>query len=329
MEKVKNAEKLLEIKNLEVYFNTKKGKIPIISNINFEVLEKRTLGIVGESGSGKSVTALSIMKLLPEKIAAISKGSIKFKGTDITLFNQAQMQKIRGKNISMIFQDPLTSLNPSVKIKTQLTEGILLDKKMSKREALDYSINLLKKLGIPDPSRRINDYPFQFSGGMQQRVMIAIAISRNPSLLIADEPTTALDVSVQNQILVLLKELKDEFNMGLIIISHDMGVIAKTCDEVLIMYAGKIMELGESHDIFYNTKHPYTKALLNSIPKLDKNSRTKLKSIDGSSPEIEDAPLGCRFHPRCDQKLKICCLEEPGPSTNTSGHLYYCWNPIR
>jgi len=329
MSNIEKSSKLLDINNLKIMFKTKKGKIIVVENISFKVEKNKVLGIVGESGSGKSVTALSIIKLLPERISEIVDGSINFKDVDITKLPEKFMQRIRGKEISMVFQDPLTSLNPSLNIKIQLIEGIILDKKMSKKEALEYSINLLRQVGISDPKRRINEYPFKFSGGMQQRVMIAMAISRNPLLLIADECTTAVDVSIQEQILDLLLDLKNKFNMGLIIITHDMGVIAKMCDEVLVMYAGKIMEIADVFELFNNPQHPYTAGLLNTVPKLNLKSRLKLPHIEGSLPEIGNVPDGCRFHPRCDRKIDICKIEKPRLEKINDNHIYYCWNPIK
>ena len=320
-------EKILSVEDLEVTFKSKISQIKIINNISFSLNGNGVLGIVGESGSGKTLTALSILKLLPKEISKITNGSIKFKGADLTKYSEHEMQKIRGKEISMIFQDPLTSLNPALTVKTQLLETIKLDKRIPKKKMLEYAIDLLKLVGIPSPEIRINDFPFKFSGGMQQRVMIAIAICREPSLLIADEPTTALDVSIQQQILNLLLDIKKKRNMALMIITHDMGVISKMCDRVLVMYGGKIMELADLDELFYKPMHPYTISLLKAIPKLSQKSKTTLLNIEGSPPELENMPSGCAFHPRCYRKKDICSVKEPDIRKNGKNHIYYCWNP--
>ncbi|WP_436895633.1 ABC transporter ATP-binding protein [Mammaliicoccus sciuri] len=297
---------LLEIHNLSTGFDINGKNYNAISNVNLTLEKGEILGVVGESGSGKSVLSMSILKLLPEKIAKINSGEIKYMGERIDQYTNEQLNNIRGKELAMIFQEPMTSLNPVFTIGNQLIEMMLLHLNISKKEAKERAIDLLKKVGIPRAHQVINEYPHQLSGGMRQRVMIAMSISCYPKLLIADEPTTALDVTVQAQILDLLKKVQDETDMGVIFISHDLGVIAEICDTVAVMYAGKIVERASVEEIFNNPKHPYTKLLLQTIPRLDVK-QDKLETIKGSVPSIDKIPsVGCNFYDRCPFAMDAC-----------------------
>lgn len=318
------AKKLLEVKNLKTSFFTHLGEVQAVRGISFDLEEGGVLGIVGESGSGKSVTSLSIMGLIdiPGKI---KEGEILFDGTDLTKLNRREMEDYRGNEIAMIFQDPMTSLNPVYTIKNQMIEVIKRHTDLNSSEALERAKELLKMVGIPDPKTQINDYPHQFSGGMRQRALIATAISCNPRLLIADEPTTALDVTIQAQILELLKVLQKDTGMSIILITHDLGVIAEVCNNVIVMYGGMVMEKGTVQDIFYNPQHPYTKGLHKSIPKSTVKENSRLVPIDGSPPDLMNPPTGCPFSPRCDHCMEIC-LKQMAPGfkiseTQTSA----CW----
>lgn len=303
---------LLEIKNLITSFNTDEGLIKAVEDVSFKLFKGETLGIVGESGCGKSVTALSILRLLPRPMAKIESGKVILNGTDLTKLDPDKMYEIRGKKISMIFQEPMTALNPVHKIGDQIREIINLHfKDLSDKEVNVKILSLLKRVGIPDPEKRINEYPHQLSGGMRQRIIIAIALACEPEILIADEPTTALDVTIQAQILDLIKELKKENDMSVIFITHDLGVIAEMCDYVVVMYAGKIAEKAPVNSIFKNPKHPYTQGLLSSIPKLENKRKTKLNIIKGIVPSLYDLPTGCRFQNRCPHAFERCRLEEP------------------
>jgi oligopeptide/dipeptide ABC transporter ATP-binding protein len=302
--------KLLEVKNLVTNFYTDDGIASAVDNVNFELDKGETLGLVGESGCGKSVSALSIMRLVPEPAGKIEKGKIFFKGKDLLGLSEKQMQSIRGNEISMIFQEPMTSLNPSYSCGNQIDEILICHKKISRAEAKKETLEMLNRVGIPSPSQRYNEYPHQLSGGLRQRVMIAIALACNPELLIADEPTTALDVTVQSQILELIKKLQIDFGMGVIMITHDFGVIAEVSDSVAVMYASKIVEYGNVNEIFYNPKHPYTKALLNSISKIN-NKTKKLQTIEGTVPSSFNYPSGCHFCTRCPLADEKCFSEEP------------------
>jgi oligopeptide transport system ATP-binding protein len=292
---------LLEVDNLKTHFFTREGVVRAVDGISFTVDAGKTLGIVGESGCGKSVTALSLMGLIPKPPARIVEGSIKFLDRDLTKLSERQLEDIRGKEMAMIFQDPMTSLNPTLKIRTQITEVLDRHYGYSKEDARRRAIELLEEVQIPRAAERLDDYPHRFSGGMRQRVMIAIAIACNPRLLIADEPTTALDVTVQAEILDLLDELRQEHEMGMIIITHDMGVIAETADDVAVMYAGQIVEQAPTQELFDHPEHPYTEALLGALPQLEGENvrRGRLRSIPGRPPDLIAPPPGCRFAPRC------------------------------
>lgn len=292
------SESLLEVTDLVTGFDTDDGRVIAVDGVSFNVTKGKTLGIVGESGCGKSVTALSIIGLLPRPMGQVLGGQVLFNGKDLLQASEEEIRRIRGGHIGMIFQEPLTALNPVQRIGRQLSEVFLLHKNMSRREAWDASIELLGHVGIPSPEVRIMEYPHQLSGGMRQRVVIAMAIACKPSLVIADEPTTALDVTIQAQILDLLKELQREMNTAVIMITHDLGVIAETCDEVVVMYAGRVVEKGTAYQIFKNPKHLYTKGLLESIPRLEYERKTVLPTIKGYVPGLKELPMGARFAPR-------------------------------
>lgn len=317
-------EKLLEIKNLKTYFFTDTGQVPAVNGVDFYIHEGETLGVVGESGCGKSVTSLSVMRLLTDTPGKVVDGSIRFKGKDLLSLSEKEMRKIRGNEIAMIFQEPMTSLNPVYTIGEQIGEAVKLHLKYNKKEAKNHVINMLKLVGIPRAEEIINEYPHQLSGGMRQRIMIAMAMACNPTLLIADEPTTALDVTIQAQILELMKKLKKEKATSIMLITHDLGVVAEMCDRVIVMYAGKVVEEAEVTEIFDNPKHPYTKGLLNSIPKLGQKM-DRLDSIPGNVPTPANMPKGCKFAPRCSQVMDICKENEPDLIQVEDGHKCRCF----
>jgi oligopeptide transport system ATP-binding protein len=302
---------LLEVKNLQTHFYTADGVVKAVDNVSFHVDKGETLGIVGESGSGKSVTSLSIMRLIPNPPGKIVGGQILFDGDDLIKYSEDEMRNIRGKDIAMIFQDPMTSLNPVLTIGRQITESLELHMKMTGKEARNRAAELLAMVGIPSPEKRLDDYPHQFSGGMRQRVMIAMALSCNPQLLIADEPTTALDVTIQAQILELIGRLQDELGMGVIIITHDLGVVAGMADRVNVMYAGRVIEEGPTEQIFADPRMPYTIGLLQSIPRLDENRGHRLEPIRGLPPDLINLPQVCPFSPRCDFVQDVCYEQVP------------------
>jgi oligopeptide transport system ATP-binding protein len=304
-------ENLLEVKDLTVEFRLLAGTLRAVDEVSFSVKKGETFGVVGESGSGKSVTSLSLIKLLPFPLAKIVKGSVLFKGEDILKMSDEEVRRLRGNRISMIFQDPMTSLNPVLTIGYQLTEAIRVHSKMTKKEAKERAVELLSQVGISNPRARLSDYPHQFSGGMRQRVMIAMALSCKPDFLIADEPTTALDVTVEAQILDLLMKLKEEYHSTVMLITHNLGIVAKTATSILVMYAGRTYEYGPVDDVFYHPLHPYTRGLLNSLTRIDERRKGRLKPIPGTPPSMVKLPSGCRFHPRCDFAQEICRLEEP------------------
>lgn len=326
------SETLLSIKNLVTGFDTDEGHVTAVDGISIDVHAGETLGIVGESGCGKSVTALSIMQLLPRPMGQVTSGEILFEGRDLTKLPLEEMEKIRGNGIGMVFQEPMTALNPVHTIGKQLGEGILLhNPEMTKQEALERSIAILDKVGIPSPEVRVAEYPHQLSGGMRQRVVIAIALACNPSLLIADEPTTALDVTIQAQILSLMEDLQKDIGMAVILITHDLGVIAETCSSVVVMYGGKVAESGTVFDIFDTPTHPYTKGLLASIPRLEDERKSTLDTIVGMVPSLHDMPKGCRFENRCPHAEQICRDKAPGNETIKEGHAVAChrWRDIQ
>jgi len=317
------ARKLLSVRNLKTSFFTHVGEVKAVRGISFDVNEGEVLGIVGESGSGKSVTSLSIMGLL-QYPGRVVDGEILLNGEDILTYSKDQMRKVRGKEIAMIFQDPMTSLNPVYTIGNQVMEMILEHEKMIKREARARAIEMLKLVGIPAAEKRIDSYPHEFSGGMRQRVMIALALSCNPKLLIADEPTTALDVTIQAQILNLIKKLNRQFGMTTMLITHDLGVVATVCDKVAVMYGGLIMEYGTADEIFYHPRHPYTMGLLGSIPHVDGGEKRRLIPIDGTPPDLINPPKGCPFSTRCKYCMNVCTREQP-PYFAEDKHRTMCW----
>lgn len=318
--------KLLEIKNLTTEFSTPDGIVRAVDNVNFHVNEQETLGLVGESGCGKSVTSLSIMNLVPHPGTVY--GEIYFEGTELNKLPEKKMRKIRGNEISMIFQEPMTSLNPVYTVGNQLIEPLRLHQGLNKRKAREKAVEYLSLVGISDPEKRITEYPHQLSGGMQQRVMIAMALSCNPKLLIADEPTTALDVTIQAQILELMRDLKEEFSTSIIMITHDLAVIAEMCDRVVVMYAGSVMETAEVRQLFNNSAHPYTSGLIKSIPKAHKKEK-RLFEIKGVVPDPMDLPPGCKFNNRCEYTTDDCIQAEPELNEVDSGHLVRCFHPLQ
>jgi oligopeptide transport system ATP-binding protein len=318
---------LLQVKDLYTSFFTSSGEVKAVNGVSFNLEEGKVLGIVGESGSGKSVTAYSILQILTNPGRIVS-GSIKLKGQELVGCSKETMQKIRGNQISIIFQDPMTSLNPVFTVGNQLMEAILLHTKRNKEEAKARAIEMLKLVGVNEPEKRIEQYPHEFSGGMRQRVMIAMALACEPDILIADEPTTALDVTIQAQILDLMKELQKKLGMAIILITHDLGVVAEMCDDIIVMYAGQISERGTADDIFYNPKHEYTKGLLKSIPTVQ-DEKQRLKPIGGNPVDLLNMPAGCPFAPRCDNAMKICLTVNPVEMTIEGKHTSRCWMNVR
>jgi oligopeptide transport system ATP-binding protein len=316
--------KLLEVKDLSVSFNTYNGEVQAVRGVSFDLNEGETLAIVGESGSGKSVTSSTLMGLLPKPAGVIKSGQILFQGEDLVKKSEKEMQKIRGKEISMVFQDPLSSLNPTMKIGNQIIEGLIKHQGMNRAEAKKKAIELLDQVGIPHPEIRVNQYPHQFSGGMRQRVVIAIALACNPKILIADEPTTALDVTIQAQILELMKEIQRDTKTSIIFITHDLGVVANVADRVAVMYAGKIVEIGTVDDVFYNPKHPYTWGLLGSMPTLDADDE-ELYTIPGTPPDMLNPPKGDAFAPRNEFALEIDAVMEPPMFKVSDTHYAATW----
>lgn len=317
------SEKLLEIKNLKTYFFTGKHPVKSVDGVSLSVDKGETLGIVGESGSGKSVTSMSVMRLISHP-GKIIEGEIMFEGRDLLKCTEKEMRAIRGNDISMIFQDPMTALNPVFTIGDQIGEAIRLHQHMSRKEAIQRGIEMLKVVGIPEPEQRVKQYPHEFSGGMRQRAMIAMALACNPKLLIADEPTTALDVTVQAQILRLMKNLQTRYNTAIILITHDLGVVAETCDLVAVMYAGNCVEYGDVQTLFKEPLHPYTWGLLNSQPKLNTEGQSELEPIQGNPPDLAQLGPGCSFYPRCPYGRQICSEEKPILTEYSAGHLVAC-----
>ena len=317
--------KLLQIENLATHFYTENGIVKAVDGISYHLDKGETLGLVGESGCGKSVSALSIMGLVSTPPGKIVHGKIKFDGNDLLKLSDSEMRRIRGNDIGMIFQEPMTSLNPVLTIGRQITESIELHLNLSRKSSRNRAVELLDLVGIPDPIQRLNDYPHHLSGGMRQRVMIAIAISCNPRLLIADEPTTALDVTIQAQILELMQSLCKEFGMALIIITHNLGIVARYATRVMVMYAGKIIETGKSQQIYSDQRHPYTQGLLKSVPRLDSPEGSQLHPIDGLPPDLIDLPAGCSFSPRCGIVMDKCKIQTPELMQVKDQHYSACW----
>ena len=325
---VPEGQHLLEVDDLKMYFHTEDGVVRAVDGVSYTLDRGETLGVVGESGSGKSVTAMTIMGLISMPPGKIEGGDVRYRGRSILEMTEEEMQHIRGNDIAMIFQDPMTSLNPVYKIGKQVGEGLRLHRGYSKQEALKRATELLDLVGIPEPEKRVNEYPHQFSGGMRQRVMIAMALACDPDILIADEPTTALDVTIQAQILDLMKSLQKELGMAIILITHDLGVVAQMCDEVIVMYAGSICEQGTADEIFYNPCHEYTKGLLRSIPSAS-NVGEKLEPIHGTPIDLLNMPAGCPFAPRCEAAMKICLRERAERMRINEDHLASCWMNVK
>ncbi len=318
-------QKLLEVNDLHVSFDTYAGEVQAVRGVSFYVDKGETIGIVGESGCGKSVTMQSMIKLIPMPPGRIKKGEVFFDGQDIAKLSDKELQRIRGSEIGMIFQDPMTSLNPTMIIGKQITEGLKRHQGLKGKAATDRAIEMLKLVGMPNPEKRIKQYPHEFSGGMRQRAMIAIALACNPKLLIADEPTTALDVTIQAQIIDLMQDLKKQLQTSIILITHDLGVVANMTERILVMYAGKIVEKGTSDDIFYRPKHPYTWGLLQSVPRLDADNKQELMPITGSPPDLFAPPKGCGFAARCKYAMKVCLENDPQLTACGEGHEAACW----
>ncbi|AZK46876.1 ABC transporter ATP-binding protein [Paenibacillus lentus] len=319
-------EPILQVKDLHVSFQVKGGEVKAVRGMNFEIGKGETVAIVGESGSGKSVTAQTIMRLIPSPPSIIKQGEVLFQGQDLLKKSIKQMEAIRGKDIGMIFQDPMTSLNPTIKIGKQITEVLVKHQNMSAAEAQAQAIEMLKLVGIKNAEARFNQYPHEFSGGMRQRAMIAIALACRPALLIADEPTTALDVTIQAQIMDVMKDMQQRLGTSIILITHDLGVVAGMCDRVIVMYAGEVVETGTKWEIFKNPQHPYTKGLLRSMPRLDQKKGEPLIPIIGTPPDLIKPPLGCPFAARCDQAMKICGRIDPEATVFSDTHTARCWD---
>ena len=324
----------LEVSGLTTYFFTREGVVRAVENVSFSVDKGETLAIVGESGCGKSMTALSIMRLIPEPPGRIVAGSIKLEGQDLMQLSPAEMRDVRGNDISMIFQEPMTSLNPVMRIGKQISEALILHQNMTKAEALARSVEMLKLVRIPEPERRVREYPHQLSGGMRQRVMIAMALACNPKVLIADEPTTALDVTIQAQILDLIVKLQEELGAGVILITHDLGVVAETADRVIVMYAGRKVEEAEVRTLFANPQHPYTRGLLASVPRLatvvgEEAQSTRLAEIPGIVPPLHSLPEGCAFAPRCPHAIEKCRVDRPEYEEKRTDHWAACWRSAK
>jgi len=321
------ADPLLDVRNLKVRFPTDDGVVKAVDGVSFQLFPGQTLGVVGESGSGKSVSFMTIMGLINTKAANIE-GEIIFQGQDLLKLPKEEMQNIRGSKMGMVFQDPMTSMHPFFKVGDQIVEAIRVHQKVSKKEAWDQAVDMLRRVGIPKPEERASQYPHEYSGGMRQRAMIAMALVLNPDVLIADEPTTALDVTVQAQILDLIDRLKDEFNAAVVIITHDLGVVAEHCDDIMVMYAGKPVEYGDRRDIYYAAHHPYTWGLLQSIARLDQETRERLRPIKGLPPSLIFVPPGCAFHPRCPYVMDVCKREIPELIPANGHHASACHLPL-
>jgi len=319
------AERLLEVDGLKVQFATEDGVVRAVDGVDFTLDRGKVLGIVGESGSGKSVTAMTLLGLTRDK-NTIFEGEVRYKGQSLLDLPESKLQEIRGNELAMIFQDPMTSMNPVYRVGDQIVEAITTHEDISSRDAKRRAVELLKQVGIPNPERRVDDYPHQFSGGMRQRAMIAMALANNPDVLIADEPTTALDVTIQAQIIELIDRLKDDFNSAVILITHDLGVVAEVADEIIVMYAGRVVEHGGKRPVFYDPQHPYAWGLLGSIPRLDRPRPEKLASIKGAPPSLINPPRGCKFRPRCPHAFEKCHEEPPlANRVEDPGHLDRCW----
>jgi len=319
---------LLDVASLRTEFRSRRGPVVAVNDVSFQVDAGEIVGVVGESGSGKSTIALSLLRLIPDPPGRITGGSVRFKGRDLLALDEGQMRRVRGDEIAMIFQDPMTSLNPMIRIRRQMTEGLRLHLGLSKDAALARAIEMLRLVGIPAAEERIHQYPHQLSGGMRQRVVIAIALSCNPELVLADEPTTALDVTIQAQILELMRQVMRERNAAVLLITHDLGVVAGMCDRVLVMYAGRIVEQAPRRTIFYNPRHPYTIGLLKSVPRLEGARAARLPQIEGSPPDLSRPPSGCPFHPRCPFATAVCREVVPPLRGLEDGHMVACHHDV-
>lgn len=319
-------EPLLHVKNLKTHFSTEQSRVTAVDGITFEIRSGETVALVGESGCGKSVTSLSILRLFPQHSGTKLDGEIWFEGQDLLSLTNDEMEKVRGNRISMIFQDPMTSLNPVYPIGDQIAEAFIHHQKTTKKEAMERAIEMLKLVGIPSPEKRVHEYPHQLSGGMRQRVMIAMGLACNPRLLIADEPTTALDVTIQAQILELMERIKQELDMGIMLITHDLGVVAEVCSRVMVMYLGQIVEDTTVERLFECPRHPYTMGLMQSIPRMDGDRREKLHVIKGIVPSLHHVPTGCRFAPRCPYADEKCVHQAPDLESFQSDHKVRCWH---
>jgi oligopeptide transport system ATP-binding protein len=316
---------VLEVRNLKTHFFTDEGVVKAVDGISYDLQEGEFLALVGESGCGKSVSALSVMRLVPNPPGRTVAGEVIFDGRDLLKVNEREMRKVRGGQIGMVFQEPMTSLNPVLTIERQLTETVELHQGMNKTESRKRAKELLELVGIPDAERRLKDYPHQFSGGMRQRVMIAMAMSCNPKVIIADEPTTALDVTIQAQVLELLQGVATEFGTAVILITHNLGVVARYANRVNVMYAGRIVEQGSAQDIYHNPRHPYTIGLLDSVPRMDQDRQERLRTIEGSPPDLMNLPQGCSFNPRCRYAVGQCFEESPTLTAVGEAHSSSCW----
>lgn len=321
MSEQENTQDLLSVEDLSIVYEADGEVTQAVTGLNFSLKKGETLGLIGETGAGKTTSALGIMQLVPNPPGRIINGKVVYEGKNLLEMSEAEMRTIRGNKISMIFQDPMTSLNPVMTVGDQIAEVILIHEDVSKAESVEKAKEMLELVGIP--GERFVDFPHQFSGGMKQRVVIAIALACNPDLLIADEPTTALDVTIQAQVLDLMKELKEKYNTAMIMITHDLGVVAQVCDKVAIMYAGEVVESGYIRDVYENTQHPYTKGLFNSIPDLNSTAK-RLKPIKGLMPDPTNLPRGCKFHPRCPDATPLCSATKPDPVLTESGHMVSC-----
>ncbi|WP_342528891.1 ABC transporter ATP-binding protein [Chryseomicrobium sp. FSL W7-1435] len=318
-----SKDNVLEVRNLQTSFSTDRGEVRAVDGVSFDVPKGKTIGIVGESGSGKSITSLTILRLLAEN-GKIKGGEVRYKGEDLVKATEKRMRELRGNEISMIFQEPMTSLNPVYTVGQQISESLIAHQGMNKKQAMVRSVELLKLVGIPSPDKRVKAYPFELSGGMRQRVMIAMSLACDPEILIADEPTTALDVTIQAQILELIKELQERLGMSVIFITHDLGVVAETCDYVAVMYAGQVVEYSDIRSLFKNPKHPYSIGLLNSLPRHDIDQE-KLVPIKGNVPSPHEMPTGCRFAPRCPAATDLCRAKLPELVEDEAGNQIRCW----
>ncbi|KAF0197218.1 MAG: peptide/nickel transport system ATP-binding protein [Bacillota bacterium] len=318
---------LIDVRNIRTTFHIKEGVVPAIEGVSLQIGRQETVAIVGESGCGKSVTALTIMRLIQSPPGRIEQGAVIFEGEDLLKASEKRMRQIRGNDIAMIFQEPMTSLNPLLTVGFQIEESLILHQSLSKQEAYHKALGMLKRVDIPAPEQRMHEYPHQLSGGMRQRVMIAMALSCSPKLLIADEPTTALDVTIQAQIMILMNSLREEMGMAIMLITHDLGVVANMADRVIVMYAGQVVEEAPVNDLFAHPQHPYTQGLLLSVPRLDARV-SKLNTISGTVPNLLYLPRGCRFNPRCSYAQERCQIESPGLTQVNDAHSVRCWFPL-